>query len=154
MTTIAFRDGIMASDSQATDDYLSLDTSKVHKVKFYKNPDAKKKTSALVGLSGVLEDCLIFIDHYYGIDSQLANGSDPKGIFKDLDVWGLIYEEEVLYQVAPRRPIPLEGKFHATGSGGVFAQAAMMAGATAKEAVEIAKELDPYTGGKVQVLKL
>lgn len=42
----------------------------------------------------------------------------------------------------------------AIGSGGDFAMAAMMGGADAREAVKIASKLDPYTGGKIRVIKV
>lgn len=48
----------------------------------------------------------------------------------------------------------LSGKgFHATGSGLQYALGALEMGATAKQAVEIAKKRCPYTGGKVVVKK-
>jgi len=49
---------------------------------------------------------------------------------------------------------PLSNKgFHATGSGRDYALGALEMGATAKQAVEIAKKRCPYTGGKVVVKK-
>jgi len=43
--------------------------------------------------------------------------------------------------------------FYAIGSGTKCALAAMHCGKSAEEAVEIAKLIDPHTGGKVQVFK-
>lgn len=43
----------------------------------------------------------------------------------------------------------LVGSPAAVGSGKKFAMAAMLCGKTPKEAVEIAPQLDPHTGGKV-----
>lgn len=39
------------------------------------------------------------------------------------------------------------------GSGSDYARGAMAAGATAEEALKIAAELDPYTGGQLQITK-
>ena len=48
-------------------------------------------------------------------------------------------------------PLPQKGnKLITLGSGSKAARGAMMAGATAKEAVEIAKKIDSYTGGRIQ----
>lgn len=41
---------------------------------------------------------------------------------------------------------------NALGSGEEFAMGAMLAGATASEAVEIASRLDPHTGGPIRVV--
>ncbi len=46
------------------------------------------------------------------------------------------------------------GEYGATGSGGAFAKTAMHLGKSAKVAVEIASELDLYTGGEVKEMKL
>lgn len=40
------------------------------------------------------------------------------------------------------------------GSGGIYAEAGLRAGLSAKKAMKIAKEMDPHTGGKTQVWKL
>lgn len=44
--------------------------------------------------------------------------------------------------------------YYAWGSGSVVAMGAMLAGADAKQAVEIAMQLDPWTGGEVDVIDL
>lgn len=49
--------------------------------------------------------------------------------------------------------MPVKGKI-ALGSGSVAAMGAMLAGADAKTAVKIASKLDPYTGGKIDVVKV
>lgn len=46
-------------------------------------------------------------------------------------------------------PVPVCDKYVAMGSGAGAALAAMYAGKTAREAVEIAKKVDVFTGGKV-----
>lgn len=50
--------------------------------------------------------------------------------------------------------MPQGTEFYAIGSGAHYALGAMEMGADPKRAVEVAKEYDPYTGGKVMVLKL
>lgn len=49
---------------------------------------------------------------------------------------------------------PVDRGFHAIGSGGNAALGAMLHGASAKEAVEIAREVDTATGGDVVVIAL
>lgn len=46
------------------------------------------------------------------------------------------------------------GNYFALGSGGNFALGAVLAGKTAKEAVEIAKKLDINSGGKIKTVKI
>lgn len=52
------------------------------------------------------------------------------------------------------RCVKLAEKKVAYGSGGEFALGAMAAGATAKQAVEIACRLDPYTGKGVDAIQI
>lgn len=50
--------------------------------------------------------------------------------------------------------IDLEAPFYAWGSGAAIAMGAMYAGASAEQAVKIAADLDPWTGGKIHALTL
>jgi ATP-dependent protease HslVU (ClpYQ) peptidase subunit len=52
------------------------------------------------------------------------------------------------------REVKLRETFWAIGSGEQAAMVAMHMGATAKEAVEMAKRVDPYTGGRVREFSL
>lgn len=66
--------------------------------------------------------------------------------------WGhaLIALAGCIYSVGADFSVTASGEFDSIGSGSPFAMTAMHLGKTAKAAVEIAKELDLYTGGTVK----
>lgn len=66
--------------------------------------------------------------------------------------WGhaLIALAGSIYSVGADFSVTASGEFDSIGSGSPFAMTAMHLGKTAKAAVEIAKELDLYTGGLVK----
>jgi ATP-dependent protease HslVU (ClpYQ) peptidase subunit len=49
---------------------------------------------------------------------------------------------------------PIEAPFYAIGTGAAYAKGAMAQGASAMQAVEIAKQFDVWSGGDVQMLEL
>lgn len=141
MTTIAYRNGILAGDSQATDDQL-WQATKIHSV----------KTSAgtlLVGVAGDVHSGLVFIEWLKNDQSRkpdIANESFEAIVIAEtgrVTVWNP--------SLVGWRP---DGRFFAIGSGAQSAMGAMHAGKSAVEAVKIACKVDPYTRGPVRSLKL
>lgn len=143
MTTIAVRAGVMASDSRETDGDEDLENCFVvsnKSKKITRLPDGR-----LYGGSGSSEDILRLqmalekqygppkLDHVYGLLVNLDSSID---IFAG-NIW-----------------VKIKEPFYAIGTGAAYAMAAMHAGATAKRAAEIGAMMDPYSGGKVQVLKV
>jgi hypothetical protein len=61
-------------------------------------------------------------------------------------------EGVVVYELEGSFPINTE--FAAWGSGAMAALAALHMGASAKQAVKVAKKVDVYTGGKVKTMKI
>ena len=59
----------------------------------------------------------------------------------------------IRYERTPH-PIEIKSPFYAQGSGRDYALMAMHLGRSAPEAVKLASELDPYTGGGVDTLAL
>lgn len=140
MTTIAYRDGVLAADSLVT-----LGSTKAHG-SYLK---IRRIDGYLVGTAGSVADCQAFTQ-------WLKAGDDthppPKGEYVALivDPRGKVREIEngsVL-------PCPRGAKFFALGSGGPFALAAMYAGASAQDAVKIAAKIDTNTGLPVKILKI
>lgn len=140
MTTIAYKDGIIAYDSRQTRDNRIV-------------TDNVNKCSVVNGvsffLSGVVSDEKALIDAYFGTPASAAvecsgfvvdagklmriGHDDDTGIWKqDLD---------------PTNP-------DAIGSGTSYAIAAMDMGASAEEAVHAAMKRDIYTGGTVRTLQI
>jgi ATP-dependent HslUV protease subunit HslV len=133
VTTIAWRDGILACDKQGTWD----------------NQKGRASFKAIVtddkvyALTGSLTQGLRFIE-------DLQNEIDPK---KRTKLKGTVVIEfdritgNILLWESRRIPLPIEDKYWAEGSGGQFAVGAMGAGASAEEAVKIAAKHDCYTNG-------
>ena len=138
MTTIAYKDGILAADSQTTMDHIQS-SSTFSKI--------KKFDDGYAAFTGSCKDISILFD--------LIKGKEVEGNTKDIDVRAIVmpnqgkpYEAYVnslgkLY----KHPI---NKFSAIGSGWTIAMGAMQSGASAKEAVKADIKLDIYSGGAVK----
>jgi len=143
MTTIAYKDGIIACDSQCTKANLKkYDFNKIKKIKgiifvfygevpyfdelaqiFFGNLKPQrwhKEVGAVVINKGVKEICTFVVSEY------------KTGLIEEWDI----------------------KSHYSVGSGSELAIGAMDAGATAIEAVKIATERDIYSGGKVRFRKL
>lgn len=142
MTTIAFRDGVMAADSYAHFGGVRL----CHESKLY------RVRGAIIGLAGGSAG-IVFLDWYrdgakplkfseypnFGDDSYAALVATKKGLFLSDGNLRLdrVYEP-----------------FFAIGSGKGEAMAAMFCGKDAVGAVRIACRVDSQTGGKVRYMRL
>lgn len=140
MTTVCYRDGILAGDSLVTVGGATKVHGEYRKV--------RRIGDHLVGTSGGVADCERFVN-------WLMSGEDtepPKGEYAALVVTprGRVREVEGGLPL----PSPRKAKFFAIGSGAPFALAAMYAGADAVTAVKIAAKIDTATGLPVRSIKL
>jgi ATP-dependent protease HslVU (ClpYQ) peptidase subunit len=134
MTTIAasVADGVMCSDSNWTDGDSCGTTRKVHRVR-----------GELIGLAGDLCEHQAWLADY-----RAGRKLSPKHInairlsSTGLSVWD-----------CPNGWTDV-GKQFAIGSGGKVARGALAAGATCRQAVRIAVDIDAGTGGRVRQYKL
>lgn len=147
MTTIAYKDGIIAYDSRSTDSHGII----------WDDDENKRITVGEVEffLCGTVADFPKFIDGYLN-DNPLSHS---------IEVCGFIYQNGKLYcssvkQVDGdtnwyiwREEIRL-GNAVAYGSGEQFAMAYMDMGFTAAEAVQGAMKRDTATGGKIRTFIL
>lgn len=139
MTAIAYDGHTLASDSQINNEDS-------------KEPYGAKKIwragEMLVGCCGTYSSSMRFVE-------WVRSGMDEDTAPKSLGEFGAIVilknGKPVFYEDG-KHPFTLRGPFAANGSGGPYAMAAMLAGATAPEAVKIACRLDPSSGGAVQKL--
>ncbi len=144
MTTIAVRDGVMAADTRGDQCGRLSITQKLFQI-----------DGAVVGICGWWSDGKVFAD-WYAAGSDMANPpawrlqGDEKVEFEALvltktgvDWW--------THALAPER---VSGSFWSIGSGSLAALAAMTCGKTAQEAVHIAMQIDPRTGGDVETMEL
>jgi ATP-dependent protease HslVU (ClpYQ) peptidase subunit len=140
MTTIAYKDGIIAYDSQITrgDTITYDDYEKCHEVKGVK-----------FICSGPVPDYPALISAYFG--------DKPSG---NIDAAAIVLDGEQLLMFAvdndtgPWKSPVLLDRPYAIGSGSPYAFAAMDMGGTAYQAVEAAKRRDTSTGGTIRTLTI
>lgn len=142
MTTIAYRDGVLAGDTQITCG-ATIDgwTQKV----FRKGPILYATT----GCSGLGDAFRAWVE-----GGLVGDAPAMKREGDDAEASGYIFPggDRVVWRynsvwASHRAP------FFAYGSGAEIALGAMLAGASAEEAVKLAAERDTNTGGEITVLK-
>lgn len=140
MTTIAFKDGILAADSCAT---VSGDQSgdiKAQCKKLYRKTTADGR-QVIIATAGDSFPGIAFVDWY-------GSGKEPPERIADSDFTVLILVDGALYESDGWCLLEeVVSPYYAIGSGRKCAMAAMACGKTAIEAVEIAAMFDPYTAG-------
>lgn len=155
MTTIAYRDGIMAAEGKMTlgDMVIKLDTEKV----FWVN-------NHLVGVCGRARAINTFVSwlqkqtDYHIVNSEVGDLVDliPPVLEDDEGYTSLVVtpsRQVLMYE--GNTPIDMGVDVPmSVGSGSCFALAAMKAGNSAEEAVKVACELDVYSGGEITVVQL
>jgi ATP-dependent protease HslVU (ClpYQ) peptidase subunit len=139
MTTITYRDGIMAADSSIwVDGTMNYKTRKIFKL-----PDG-----TLVGFCGTWAHCMRLLEYLKGEQEDIPTN---------------IKEASAIVVTPKRRVIVYEGgtmtyvsrtKYLAAGSGSAVALGAMHAGATAVEAIKASIEHDNHTRGPIRSIKL
>ncbi len=141
MTTIAYKDGVMAADTLGMWAGMKIPTRKIVRI-----------DGGLIGTAGNYVDALRFIEWYEaGADrDKIPVGHNPSydgPVFTALvaDSCGVTCWSEAFV------PDPVLSPFVSIGSGCDAAMAAMHMGASAREAVHVAAKVDYYTNGDVQV---
>jgi|SRR5215207_8362767 len=141
MTTIAYKDGVLASDSRGNrGNAIEAGSSR----KVWSFPDGR-----LLGICGGYASAVRFVEWMRqggaGAAPHLDDNSTIIEVRPDRSI--LIHEQNGSY--------PAEGSdYFAWGSGTSAALGAFFVGATAEQAVEAACSVDPYSGGAVQVARL
>lgn len=146
MTTIAYKNGTMAADTRATTyQGVSVTCEKLFRKKIGKG---RKARTVIIGVAGESSASLVFLDWY-------GTGATRPETLKDTDFSALVLEKDGLYEYDSLcRGEKVLDPCYAIGSGQVAAMAAMFCGKTARQAVEIAARLDPYTGGRIVSYRL
>jgi ATP-dependent protease HslVU (ClpYQ) peptidase subunit len=139
MTTIAFRDGVMAADSAAV-----MGDTIVHRMKKIQ----RMPNGALAGFAGDVEQALALLDWLR--DGQ--RGRKPKS--KDVALIYVTPSGKILHYNGGRKAHPIAEPYYAIGTGKDVAFGAMYAGADAKTAVRAAIKRDTHSRGPVQVMAL
>lgn len=157
MTSIAYKDGVMAGDGRMTigSTVTSDKTTKIFKI-----------NNCLVGFAGRYSSGLRFVDWFEGFD--LANKIQEQEPFVSVNIPDFLPDEEftaiVAYPPTPDYPEGIVMQFEggnaffeieapcAIGSGSDFLIGAMDAGASAEQAVIIATKRDTHSGGEVKTI--
>lgn len=138
MTTLAYRDLELATDSRVTagDMIISDRRKKVHRL----------RDGSIVAWSGSVQqaELLLRAMRRKGAKTPALTDISALHLRADGSLWE--YEGEAWVKQDPG--------YYATGSGSPYAFAAMDAGASAKEAIRISIKRDANSGGRVQSLKL
>lgn len=139
MTTVAFRDGILAWDSQWTDEESGF--------KYFNRKGWKdEKAGAIVCGAGSVEVAFEVLRGIFTDDPQEIRRHKSE----DLDLVVLWNDGRLEVYDEYGRCVPFDTSyFYAWGSGAKPALAAMHMGATAAGAVAVAAKVDLYTGGPI-----
>ena len=155
MTTISYKDGIMASDGRMSlgDMIIKDNTEKV----FWVN-------NHLVGVCGRARAINTFVTwlqkmtDYHIVNQEVGELVDlvPPALEDDEGYSALVVtpaRQVLMYEGNTPIDMGLDVPM-SVGSGSCFALAAMKAGSSAEEAVKVACELDVYSGGEITVVQL
>lgn len=137
MTTIAWRDGVLAADSQTTTDTLKGNWPKLFSL----------KDGGAVAFCGDYGAGLRFVRAMQKANDYVhRQGEDFTAIVMRPNGSAQLYENGLLQGF-------ITDRFYAVGSGAMAALGAMCAGATARGAVQAAAQYDCHTGGRVRAIK-
>lgn len=142
MTTIAYRDGVIAADTRmCVGDSIVGDVVKI----------ARNSNGDLAGAAGDASYSFAFLNWFTGMES----GACPEAKQTDNSIdRGVIFRKNgtiIVYE--PHGHFRASAPYFAVGSGRPEALGAMHAGASAEGAVRAAIAHDAYTGGNVTVLR-
>lgn len=146
MTTIAYRDGILAADQAIFDrDTYCGQTVKIHRA----------GCGAIGGVAGCFGDASTFREWMSGVVVVDFNDNPPPQFENENTEALLIKPDGSVFWIGPgKRWVQQWADYHAIGSGFRIAMGALAAGASAPKAVQIAGDLDAYTRGPFNMLKL
>lgn len=143
MTTIAYRDGVLASDSRATSDNIitSAATRKIVK--------AGRVLAAVCGTSAMGRDFLCWVERgCVGDMPSVVHERNPEWSF-----WAFLSTPEGNFLVQECGMVRVHGDYFAMGTGRELALGAMAHGATAEEAVAAAIKHDNGSGGPIRSVR-
>ena len=140
MSTIAYRDGILAADSMAYGGKYTASPGLKWKIWRLDNGDRLGVSSVVPGAGEAVRDWL---------NGKLEREHVPTDM-----VAIMIKGRDQLYVASGTLQFsgPIESEFYAIGGGADFAIGAMHQGADAAEAIRCAIAHDQHTGGEVRVL--
>lgn len=150
MTTIAYKDGVLASDSRATwAGNVKANCIKMWRIQSKVEP---VKGEVLLGVCGNLAAALLFKDW---MEAGGAPNLKERGVDADDSFGAIIVHKSGLYSADHLCRIEaMPEEFWSDGSGSQFALGAMACGKSAADAVRVASRFDCYTGGRIVTMSL
>jgi len=142
LTTIAYKDGVVAADSQRSSGYIRVGET----VKIVQNA-----AGDIAGGCGSDAFCAAFQEWFLGGEQtemakpETEEGSSGRGIIFRANGWIEELDGDGWSKII--------ATLYAVGSGRELAMGAMAFGATPEEAIAVAAEYDVYTGGRVVSLR-
>ena len=154
MTTVAYKDGIMCSDSQATrGDFIdNTETKKVFNV-----------NGVLIGISGNAISAMKFVEWFENTmlhavaqeENPFVSINMPESLVEDDFMAMVVYPDESIWEFhGCDKVMQITQDYFAVGSGMFYALSVMDNGGTAEEAVAVAIKRDVYSGGDIQKFEL
>jgi ATP-dependent HslUV protease subunit HslV len=142
MTTIAYKDGMLAADTACCQGGVLCGSI----VKIVRRDDGD-----MAGAAGDASYNFAFTTWFLAGEQ----GAPPEAKEEDRSFdRGVIYRRSGTIDVfEPRGKFAMNAPFYAFGSGKEPALGAMFAGADAETAIEAAIQFDPHTGGEITVLR-
>ncbi|MDP9089183.1 MAG: hypothetical protein M3O26_10650 [Pseudomonadota bacterium] len=146
MTTVAFKDGVMASDSRYSDTSVGITKGP----KIFRKKVGKKEV--LIGVAGAdVFAAMLFVDWYGTTADPPKSLSSMDGDMFDILLW----DGRRLYEANPHcRLCEIEEPYYSIGSGAVHAITAMDCGKSAAQAVQMAIKRDINSGGRIVTARL
>jgi ATP-dependent protease HslVU (ClpYQ) peptidase subunit len=156
VTTIAYRNGIVAADSRVTTDSEAGGSRAFKCVKLFRKEVRINGITVPVILAAAGEAFSgeLFVEKFNG--ESVDDVTRDNFIMGDADFTVLIITElnEIFEVDKWCHMVPVDEEFYAIGSGAKAALGAMHMGASAKRAVEIACKIDPFTAEPVVTMSL
>lgn len=144
MTTLAFDGTTLAGDRRLTGHFIMTSAAKI-----MRTPDHR-----LIGCAGGVTECRMMMEWLMKPKRNLDTLPDFQ-CDEDTSVQAIeIMQDGTIRAYEQGGWFVVEGQNYAIGSGCQFAMAAMYCGKSADDAVRVASQFDPITGGGVDCLTL
>ena len=153
MSTVVFKDGVMACDS-----LMGLNDMTMNGI--IKAGRTKRHLFGYAGRASQMAPLFDWIMSCEGLKDLPSpefyyRKNDELNTLGDMGTCMLVNKSGTIWEVTTEgHTIPIPRAFHAIGNGYEYAFGAMAMGASAVEAIEVAIQYDAFTGGEIHTFKL
>lgn len=150
MTTIAYRNGVIAADSRTTLETEGGGARMFLCEKLFRKTSGITGETVIIATAGESSPGMVFVDWF-------GSGKDAPDnfIIGEADFTCLVLQKDGLWEYdAWCRGVKILDEFYAIGSGAKAALGALHMGASAVKAVEVACKIDHYSGPPVVSMRL